>query len=66
MNRILSLMYLRSIQPWLQREDEDKSGHGEKQILQSVEDRAKVSLEGLNFLVIQRYQFSVNQCCGAG
>lgn len=44
----------RSIQPWLQREDEDKSGHGEKQILQSVEDRAK--LDGL-------YECILCACC---
>merc|ERR1712107_388238 len=34
----------RSIQPWLQREDESSRKHGEQQILQSVDDRAK----GLN------------------
>lgn len=32
----------RSIQPWLQRDDEAKLGDGQKQLLQSVEDRAKL------------------------
>ena len=32
----------RSIQPWLQRDDESKLGSGEKQLLQSTEDRAKL------------------------
>jgi len=44
----------RSIQPWLQREDEDKTKHGEQQILQSVEDRAK--LDGL-------YECILCACC---
>ncbi len=32
----------RSIQPWLQRNDEDKLGDGTSQLLQSTEDRAKL------------------------
>ncbi len=32
----------RSIQPWLQRDDESKLGTGENQLLQSTEDRAKL------------------------
>ena len=32
----------KSIQPWLQRNDEDQIGSGEKQLLQSTEDRAKL------------------------
>merc|ERR1712241_1423991 len=35
----------KSIQPWLQRNDEDQLGSGEKQLLQSTDDRAK--LDGL-------------------
>jgi len=44
----------KSIQPWLQREDENKMGHGEQQILQSVDDRAK--LDGL-------YECILCACC---
>eukprot|EP00088_Acartia_fossae_P003997 TRINITY_DN11714_c0_g2_i1.p1 TRINITY_DN11714_c0_g2~~TRINITY_DN11714_c0_g2_i1.p1 ORF type:complete len:300 (-),score=124.09 TRINITY_DN11714_c0_g2_i1:601-1500(-) len=44
----------RSIQPWLQRDDENKMNHGEQQILQSVEDRAK--LDGL-------YECILCACC---
>jgi succinate dehydrogenase (ubiquinone) iron-sulfur subunit len=44
----------RSIQPWLQREDENKIAHGEQQILQSVDDRAK--LDGL-------YECILCACC---
>jgi len=44
----------RSIQPWLQREDEADRKHGEQQILQSVEDRAK--LDGL-------YECILCACC---
>jgi succinate dehydrogenase (ubiquinone) iron-sulfur subunit len=32
----------RSIQPWLQRNDEDQLGNGDKQLLQSTEDRNKL------------------------
>lgn len=32
----------RSIQPWLQRKDEDKLGTGDKQLLQSASDREKL------------------------
>jgi succinate dehydrogenase (ubiquinone) iron-sulfur subunit len=32
----------KDIQPWLQRNDEDQLGSGEKQLLQSTEDRAKL------------------------
>jgi len=32
----------RSIQPWLQREDEGSRNHREEQLLQSTEDRAKL------------------------
>merc|ERR1711971_1257901 len=35
----------KDIQPWLQRNDEDQLGSGEKQLLQSTDDRAK--LDGL-------------------
>jgi succinate dehydrogenase (ubiquinone) iron-sulfur subunit len=44
----------RSIQPWLQREDEKSMKHGEQQILQSVDDRAK--LDGL-------YECILCACC---
>lgn len=44
----------RSIQPWLQRDDENKATHGEQQILQSVDDRAK--LDGL-------YECILCACC---
>lgn len=36
----------RSIQPWLQRTDEDKLGDGQKQLLQATEDRAKLVSNG--------------------
>ena len=32
----------KSIQPWLQRNDEDQLGSGEKQLLQTTDDRAKL------------------------
>ena len=32
----------KDIQPWLQRNDEDQLGSGEKQLLQSTDDRAKL------------------------
>ena len=32
----------RSVQPWLQRSDEDKLGSGDKQLLQSTGDRQKL------------------------
>merc|ERR1711973_710383 len=44
----------KSIQPWLQRNDEDQIGSGEKQLLQSTEDRAK--LDGL-------YECILCACC---
>eukprot|EP00092_Neocalanus_flemingeri_P037727 GFUD01041075.1.p2 GENE.GFUD01041075.1~~GFUD01041075.1.p2 ORF type:complete len:302 (+),score=92.05 GFUD01041075.1:50-955(+) len=44
----------RAIQPWLQREDEGARNHGEQQLLQSVEDRAK--LDGL-------YECILCACC---
>lgn len=44
----------RSIQPWLQRDDEDKLGTGQNQLLQSTEDRAK--LDGL-------YECILCACC---
>jgi len=44
----------RSIQPWLQRGDESKLGGGDKQLLQSAEDRAK--LDGL-------YECILCACC---
>lgn len=44
----------RSIQPWLQREDEGTRKHGEQQLLQSVGDRAK--LDGL-------YECILCACC---
>lgn len=44
----------RSIQPWLQRKDEDKLGTGEKQLLQSAADREK--LDGL-------YECILCACC---
>eukprot|EP00096_Caligus_rogercresseyi_P012873 TRINITY_DN553_c0_g1_i1.p1 TRINITY_DN553_c0_g1~~TRINITY_DN553_c0_g1_i1.p1 ORF type:complete len:299 (-),score=111.11 TRINITY_DN553_c0_g1_i1:145-1041(-) len=44
----------RSIQPWLQREDEESTAKGNLQILQSVEDRAK--LDGL-------YECILCACC---
>ena len=57
----------RSIQPWLQRDDESKLGSGEKQLLQSTEDRAKlVSIpnpdpvrfpDSDNFKVYKKYVF---------
>jgi len=44
----------RSIQPWLQRDDEKDMKHGEEQILQSTTDRAK--LDGL-------YECILCACC---
>merc|ERR1712046_418028 len=44
----------KSIQPWLQRNDEDQIGSGEKQLLQSTEDRA--NLDGL-------YECILCACC---
>jgi succinate dehydrogenase (ubiquinone) iron-sulfur subunit len=44
----------RSIQPWLQREDEGTMKHGDQQLLQSVQDRAK--LDGL-------YECILCACC---
>merc|ERR1712213_201827 len=44
----------KSIQPWLQRNDEDQLGSGEKQLLQSTDDRAK--LDGL-------YECILCACC---
>jgi len=44
----------RSIQPWLQRDDEAERKHGEQQLLQSVDDRAK--LDGL-------YECILCACC---
>ena len=41
----------KDIQPWLQRNDEDQLGSGEKQLLQSTDDRAKL-VSYSNFLVI--------------
>ena len=49
-----SISFYRSIQPWLQRDDENKMNHGEQQILQSVDDRAK--LDGL-------YECILCACC---
>ena len=48
------ITFYRSIQPWLQRDDENKMNHGEQQILQSVDDRAK--LDGL-------YECILCACC---
>ena len=44
----------RTIQPWLQREDEGSRNHGEQQLLQSADDRAK--LDGL-------YECILCACC---
>jgi len=44
----------KSIQPWLQRGDEDKLGSGDKQLLQATQDRAK--LDGL-------YECILCACC---
>jgi len=44
----------KDIQPWLQRNDEDQLGSGEKQLLQSTEDRSK--LDGL-------YECILCACC---
>merc|ERR1711884_810873 len=44
----------KSIQPWLQRDDESQLGSGEKQLLQTTEDRAK--LDGL-------YECILCACC---
>ena len=44
----------RSIQPWLQRDDESSMKHGDQQLLQSVGDRAK--LDGL-------YECILCACC---
>ena len=35
----------KSIQPWLQREDEKSVKHGEQQILQSTTDRSDLNIE---------------------
>eukprot|EP00092_Neocalanus_flemingeri_P001917 GFUD01002047.1.p1 GENE.GFUD01002047.1~~GFUD01002047.1.p1 ORF type:complete len:300 (-),score=85.41 GFUD01002047.1:639-1538(-) len=44
----------RSIQPWLQRDDESTRKHGDQQLLQTVDDRAK--LDGL-------YECILCACC---
>ena len=47
----------RSIQPWLQRNDEANLGTGDKQLLQATEDRAKLVsfiIPQCNFLHIEK------------
>ena len=50
----LTSVVFRSIQPWLQRDDEASMKHGDQQLLQSVGDRAK--LDGL-------YECILCACC---
>ena len=38
----------RSVQPWLQRDDEKNLGSGDKQLLQSTEDRQKLVKNSVN------------------
>ena len=51
---MLTAAVCRSIQPWLQRDDEKTMKHGDQQLLQSVGDRAK--LDGL-------YECILCACC---
>ena len=51
---LLTAAVCRSIQPWLQRDDEKTMKHGDQQLLQSVGDRAK--LDGL-------YECILCACC---
>ena len=49
----------RSVQPWLQRDDEKNLGSGDKQLLQSTEDRQKLVSDSMNlsFTVYLRMVF---------
>ena len=51
-----TVCYCRSIQPWLQRDDEKemKAQGGEQQLLQSVGDRAKLDGESITFTKISK------------
>ena len=42
----------KSIQPWLQRDDESQLGSGEKQLLQTTEDRAKLVID-LTYIMLK-------------
>ena len=42
----------KSIQPWLQRDDESQLGSGEKQLLQTTEDRAKLVID-LTYIMLE-------------
>merc|ERR1711983_320681 len=42
-----------SIQPWLQRNDESQLGSGEKQLLQTTEDRAKLVID-LTYIMLEK------------
>merc|ERR1711963_772888 len=46
----------KSIQPWLQRNDEDQLGSGEKQLLQSTDDRAKLDGQAYRWMIDSRDQ----------
>ena len=50
----------RSVQPWLQRDDEKNLGSGDKQLLQSTEDRQKLVSDSMNlsFTMYLRMVFS--------
>lgn len=43
----------KSIQPWLQRDDESQLGSGEKQLLQTTEDRAKLVID-LTYIMLEK------------
>ena len=43
----------KSIQPWLQRDDESQLGSGEKQLLQTTEDRAKLVID-LTYIMLKK------------
>ena len=55
--KFINITACRSIQPWLQREDEKSVKHGEQQILQSTTDRSDLKTKYLfgtqNYLLIQ-------------
>ena len=49
----------KSIQPWLQRNDENTLGVGDKQLLQSAKDREKLVSQNFNALGFQTMIISV-------
>ena len=46
----------KSIQPWLQRDDESQLGSGEKQLLQTTEDRAKLVID-LTYVMLEKCNY---------